>query len=121
MATGKKELTLLMVAMAVVVMTSMGGGVAAAPSFPLNCSSFVLDGRPVPLKFCCMEVQDQFLLKKSVGIGGYCKAVKAVELYNGPLEGKELELALSIPSKCGLSSYHAKGFQCAGQVIPGGV
>lgn len=121
MANGKKELMLLMVAMAMVVMSSMGKGVAAAPSFPLYCSSFVLEGRPVPLKFCCMEVQDQFLLKKGVGIGGYCKAVKAVELYNGPLTGTELDLALSIPEKCGLSNYHAKGVQCAGKVIPGGI
>jgi len=120
MAKGKRELTLVpalvMVAMAMVVMSSMGG-VAAAPSFPLDCSSFVLDGRPAPLKFCCMEVQDQFLLKKSVGIGGYCKAVKAVKRFDGPLAGTELDLALSIPEKCGLSGYHAKGFQCAGTYV----
>jgi len=68
----------------------------------------------VPLKFCCIEVQDQFLLKKGVGIEGYCKAVKAVKRFDGTLAGPELDLALSVPDKCGLGSYYKKGSLCAG-------
>jgi hypothetical protein len=121
----KMELTTVVVmAMAVAVALSSVGAATAASSptyFPLDCASYVLDGRAVPYKVCCIEVQDQFLLKKGVGIEGYCKAVKAVNRFNGNLVGTELDLALSVPNKCGLSSYFKKGSLCAGKVIPGGV
>lgn len=110
MSKVKVEVILVVVAM-VVGMSSVG---AAAQCFPLDCVSYALEGRAVPLKLCCIEVQDQFLLKAGVGIAGYCNAVTAVQRYNGPLVGTELDLALAIPGKCNLNSYYQKGSTCAG-------
>lgn len=95
----------LLLALVLVMTSAMVDGAKVTP-FPTDCSSYVSEGRAVPLKFCCIAVQDEFLLK-SGGIKSYCKAVKH-------FEGNQLVLALSVPAKCNLNGYYKKGSTCAG-------
>ncbi|KAG0562724.1 hypothetical protein KC19_9G167700 [Ceratodon purpureus] len=100
-----------------VVMAMMEGSAqaAACPSqFPLTCASYVLDSRSVPLKTCSIElVQDNFqLLKPTSSLKSFCEAIKGVKLYNGPLTGTQLNLALGLPEKCALSGQYKKGQSC---------
>ncbi|KAG0562723.1 hypothetical protein KC19_9G167700 [Ceratodon purpureus] len=104
-----------------VVMAMMEGSAqaAACPSqFPLTCASYVLDSRSVPLKTCSIElVQDNFqLLKPTSSLKSFCEAIKGVKLYNGPLTGTQLNLALGLPEKCALSGQYKKGQSCNGAV-----
>ncbi|KAG0622860.1 hypothetical protein M758_3G129600 [Ceratodon purpureus] len=106
-----------------VVMAMMVGSAQAAcpPQFPPDCASYVLDSSSVPGKICCIEVQNNFqLVKPTASLKSYCEAIKGVKLYNGPLTGTELSLALGLPQKCQLSDQYKKGQKCNGTIMPGG-
>jgi hypothetical protein len=106
----------LLVAMAVLVLAGSAQA-ACPPQLPLNCASYLLDNRPVASKFCCIEVQDNFNLKTPTSsLEPWCNAVHAVRLYTGQgFTGTELQLALNLPAKCGLSGQFKKGQTCAGE------
>ncbi|KAG0605808.1 hypothetical protein M758_9G089100 [Ceratodon purpureus] len=109
----------LLVVMAMIVGSAQAA--ACPPQFPLSCASYVLDSRSVPLKTCCIEVQDNFqLLTPTSSLTSYCEAIKGVKLYNGPLTGTQLSLALGLPQKCALSGQYKKGQSCNGTIMPGG-
>ncbi|XP_024379934.1 uncharacterized protein [Physcomitrium patens] len=107
---------------ALVMVVSSGAQAArCSPQFPLSCASYVLDGRAVPLKTCCIELQDNFkILDPKASLKPYCDAIVGVKLFNGPLAGNELNLALNLPNKCVLSGQYKKGQTCAGKPFPGG-
>lgn len=102
---------------ALVMVVSSGAQAArCSPQFPLSCASYVLDGRAVPLKTCCIELQDNFkILDPKASLKPYCDAIVGVKLFNGPLAGNELNLALNLPNKCVLSGQYKKGQTCAGK------
>ena len=98
-----------------VVGSAQAAARGCSPQFPLSCASYILDGRAVPLKTCCIEVQDNFqLVDPTASAQSYCDAINGVKLYNGPLGGTELTLALGLPQKCALSGQYKKGQKCNG-------
>lgn len=106
----------VLVAMAIVMLA--GSTLAACPAqVPLNCAAYLVGGQPVASKLCCIEVQENFNLKTTTSnLEPWCQAVQGVKLYTGQgLTGSELQLALNLPQKCGLSGQFRKGQTCAGE------
>nr|PNR26903.1 hypothetical protein PHYPA_030384 [Physcomitrium patens] len=60
------------------------------------------------------------LLNPKASLKQYCEAIRGVKLFNGPLAGNELNLAIDTPNKCGLSGQYKKGQTCAGKLFNGG-